>query len=152
MKNAVFFCLTLLLAATAVLAADVVKRGAPLSKDAKPTPMATVLAAPEKYQKDAVVVEGVIENVCQMKGCWMQLTPEAGKAGMRVTFKDYGFFVPTDSKGMKARAEGVVEVKTLSKEQADHLEHEDGAKLTRNPDGTAREVSFVASGVELTRP
>ena len=81
----------------------------------------------------------------------MQIAPEAGKPGMRVTFKDYGFFVPTDSKGMKARAEGVVEVKTLTKAQADHLEHEDGAKLTRNADGTAREVAFVASGVELRK-
>ena len=149
MKNAVF-ALALLVAVTA-LADTVIKRGAPLSKDAKPTPLADVLAAPDKFATSPVLVEGVIENVCEMKGCWMQLTSEAGKPGVRVTFKDYGFFVPTDSKGMKARAEGVVEVKTLTKKQADHLEHEDGAKLTRNPDGTAREVSFVASGVELRK-
>ena len=142
--------LILFLAATPLLASDAIKRGAPLS-NATPTPLATVLASPDKYQKDAVLVEGVIENVCEMKGCWMQIAPEAGKAGIRVTFRDYGFFVPTDSKGMKARAEGVVEVKTLTKAQADHLEHEDGAKLTRNADGTAREVAFVANGVELTK-
>jgi hypothetical protein len=69
---------------------------------------------------------------------------------VRVTFKDYGFFVPLDSKGAKVRAEGIAEVKTLSKKEADHLE-EEGAKLLRNEDGTAREVSFVASGVELTK-
>jgi len=67
-----------------------------------------------------------------------------------VTFKDYGFFVPTDSKGMQARAEGVVKVKTLSKEEVDHLEGE-GAKLNRGADGTAKEVTFVASGVELRK-
>lgn len=145
------FAFLLLLAATTLLADTVVKRGAPISKDAKATPLADVLASPDKYAKDAVLVEGVIENVCQMKGCWMQLTPVAGKAGMRVTFKDYGFFVPMDSKGMKARAEGMVTVKTLSKKEADHLEHEDGATLKRNPDGTATEVAFVASGVELTK-
>jgi len=144
------FVLLLLLAATTLLS-DTVKRGAPISKDAKATPLADVLASPDKYSKDAVLVEGVIENVCQMKGCWMQLTPEAGKAGIRVTFKDYGFFVPTDSKGMKARAEGMVTVKTLSKKEADHLEHEDGATLKRNADGTATEVAFVASGVELSK-
>ena len=69
---------------------------------------------------------------------------------MRVTFKDYGFFVPTDSKGMQARAQGVTKVRTLSKEEADHLEGE-GAKLNRNADGTANEVTFIASGVELRR-
>jgi hypothetical protein len=144
------FVLLLLLVAT-TLFADTVKRGAPISKDTKATPLADVLASPDKYSKDAVLVEGVIENVCEMKDCWMQIAPEAGKAGIRVTFKDYGFFVPTDSKGMKARAEGVVAVKTLSKKQADHLEREDGATLKRNPDGTATEVAFVASGVELTK-
>jgi len=140
----------LLLSATTLLA-DTIKRGAPISKDAKPAALADVLASPDKYSKDAVLVEGVIENVCEMKGCWMQIAPEAGKAGIRVTFKDYGFFVPTDSKGMKARAEGVTQVKTLSNKQADHLEREDGATLKRNPDGTATEVAFVASGVELSK-
>jgi hypothetical protein len=149
MKNAVLAAA--LLIATAAFADTVVKRGAPISKDAKATPIADVLAAPDKYAKNPVLVEGVIENVCEMKGCWMQLTQEAGTPGVRVTFKDYGFFVPTDSKGMKARAEGVVEVKTLTKNEADHLEHEDGAKLTRNADGTAREIGFVASGVELRK-
>jgi 2-keto-4-pentenoate hydratase len=149
MKNAVL-ALALLIA-TAAFADTVVKRGAAISKTAKPTPIADVLAAPDQYAKNSVLVEGVIENVCEMKGCWMQLTQEAGKPGVRVTFKDYGFFVPTDSKGMKARAEGVVEVKTLTKKQADHLEHEDGAKLTRNADGSAREIEFVASGVELRK-
>lgn len=52
---------------------------------------------------------------------------------------------------MKARAEGVTEIKTLSKAEADHLAGE-GATLKRNEDGTADEVSFVATGVELTRP
>src|ERR1051325_2327615 len=150
MKNAAALLVALSLAATA-FAADVMKRGEPISKDAKATPLADVLASPDKYSKDAVLVEGVIENVCQMKGCWMQLTPEAGKAGIRVTFKDYGFFVPTDSKGMKGRAEGMVTVKTLSKKESDHREHEDGATLKRNADRPATEVACVASGVELTK-
>ena len=130
--------------------ADVVKRGAAISAETKVVPLATVLEKPLDYAKNPVVVEGVIAKACTNKGCWMELVPEEGKTGMRVTFKDYGFFVPLDSKGMKARAEGVTKVKTLSKKEADHLEGE-GAKLTRNEDGTAREVSFVASGVELRR-
>jgi len=150
MKKAVVVTLVLLSLAVAVFAAEVVKRGAPLS-DAKPTPLATVLQSPNDYTKKPVLVEGVIESVCEMKGCWMEIAPEAGKPGMHVTFKDYGFFVPTDSKGMKARAEGVVELKTLSKKEADHLAGE-GATIERNADGSARQVAFVASGVELTKP
>lgn len=140
-----------LLLATSTFAGEVITRGAAVSKDAKAIPLATVLENPEPYTKDTVVVEGVIAASCTRKGCWMQLAPDAeGKASVRVTFKDYGFFIPLEAKGMKARAEGVAVVKTLSKADADHLE-EEGAKLTRKEDGTALEVSFVANGVELTK-
>ena len=135
--------LSLLIAVTS-FAGDVVKRGAAISADATVVPLADILQKPEDFTKSPVVTEGLIEAACSKKGCWMQL------GGVRVTFKDYGFFVPKDSKGMTARIEGVVEIKTLSKEEADHLSGE-GAKLTRNEDGTAREISFIANGVELTK-
>ena len=141
--------LPILLLATTAFAAETITRGAVIARDAKSVPMSEVLANPEAYTKTPVVVEGTITQACERKGCWMQLSAE-GKGGVRVTFKDYAFFIPLDSKGAKARAEGVAVVKTLSKKEADHLE-EEGAKLTRNPDGTAKEVSFVASGVELTK-
>jgi len=41
-------------------------------------------------------------------------------------------------------------VTTLSREEAEHLAGE-GAALERAPDGTAREVRVVATGVELRR-
>lgn len=140
----------LLLISTNAFAAKVVKRGAPLS-DAKPVALETVMKSPDDYVSKPVLVEGVVEQACTRKGCWMQITSEPGKPAMRVTFKDYGFFIPLDSKGMKARAEGVTKIKTLSKEEADHLSGE-GATLSRSADGTAREVSFEAAGVELQKP
>ena len=139
----------LLLIATSAFA-GVVKRGAAVS-DAKATPLADVLASPGTFKDKTVVVEGVVSANCTEMGCWMQIAPAAdAKQSMHVTFKDFAFFVPKDSKGMKARAEGVVSVETLSKEEADHLSGE-GAKFQRNPDGTVTQVSFVASGVELTK-
>ena len=146
MKRIIALCLL----ATAAFAGETITRGAAIAKDAKAVPLATVLASPAEYIKTPVVVEGVITTACERKGCWMQLKPADGDQNVRVTFKDYAFFVPLDSKGMKARAEGVTTVKKLSKQEADHLV-EEGAKLKRNEDGSAIEVSFVASGVELTR-
>jgi hypothetical protein len=140
-----------LLLATLAFAGEKISRGAAIDKDAQAVPLTTVLASPAEYTKTPVVVEGVISNACERKGCWMQLKPVDGDQNVRVTFKDYAFFVPLDSKGMKARAEGVTTVKKLSKQEADHLE-EEGAKLKRNEDGSAIEVSFVANGVELTPP
>ena len=135
---------------TVVTALVLITRGEAISKDAKVVALADVIAAPSDYMKTPVVVEGVVANNCTNKGCWMELRPENATAGVRVTFKDYGFFIPLDSKGMKARAEGVANVKTLSKAEADHLEGE-GAQLKRNADGSANEVSFIASGVELRK-
>ena len=140
-----------LLLATAAFAGETISRGAAIAKDAKAVPLATVLSAPAEYMKTPVVVEGVATNACERKGCWMEFKASAdADQSVRVTFKDYGFFVPLDAKGMKVRAEGVTTVKKLSKAEADHLE-EEGAKLKRNEDGGAIEVSFVASGVELTK-
>lgn len=144
--------LLLTLTATTTFADDVIKRGEPITTDAKAIPLITVLENPADYARTPVVVEGVIAKACTNKGCWMEIVPEAGKPGVRVTFKDYGFFVPLDSKGLKARAEGVTAIKTLSKERADHLESEGAAKFKRNADGTVDEVSFVAQGVELRKP
>jgi hypothetical protein len=127
-----------------------VLRGAPVAPDAPAIPLGDVLAQPAAYADKQIVVEGVIAASCSEKGCWMQLVPSDGEGMVRVTFKDYGFFIPLNAKGMKARAEGVTVVRTLTKAHADHLE-EEGAKLQRNDDGSVTEISFVASGVELTK-
>jgi len=127
----------------------VVKRGEPIG-DSPRVAFADVLKEPKKFADKAVVIEGSVERVCQMEGCWMQIVPEAGaeSGAVRVTF-DHKFSVPKDSAKMKFRAEGTFSVKTLSKETVEHLVKEDGAKIKTNPDGTANEVTFLATGVEL---
>src|SRR5690242_21951723 len=99
--------------ATAAFAGTTITRGTAIARDVKAVPLATVLESPNDYTKTPVVVEGTVLNACERKGCWMQLK-DADQA-VRVTFKDYAFFIPLDSKGMKARAEGVTEVKKLSR-------------------------------------
>ena len=129
---------------------ETVKRGAPVGADTAAVKLADVLKEPAKYADRTVVVEGVVERVCQKQGCWLELAPEKGARGVRVAMKEHAFFVPFNAAGLRARAEGTFEVKTLTKEDADHFEKE-GARLTRNADGTATEVSFTASGVELRK-
>lgn len=151
MKKLVLPVLVILLALPAFAAeGEVVLRGAPITPDAPTVALQDVLANPGEYAERQVVVEGVIAASCTEKGCWMQLAPAEGEGTVRVTFKDYGFFIPLTAKGMKARAEGVAVVKSLTKAHADHLE-EEGAKLKRNEDGTVTEISFVANGVELRK-
>jgi hypothetical protein len=120
---------------------------------AKAVALADVLKAPDKFAEQSVLVEGEVRRACTRKGCWMELSEgqDPGAAGCRVTFKDYGFFVPTDSAGSKARVEAKVESKVLKPSLVTHME-EEGAKFAeKEPDGSAREVRLVATGVELWR-
>jgi hypothetical protein len=128
---------------------EVVKRGEPVG-DAPAVKFADVLKEPQRYADKTLIVEGVVERVCQMQGCWMELAPEKGARGVRVNMKDHAFFVPFNAAGLRARVEGTFSLNVLSKADADHLEKE-GASLRRNPDGTANEISFVATGVELRK-
>lgn len=128
---------------------DVVRRGAPMG-GSPAVDLAEALGSIAAFDDRTVTVEGTVNRVCQMKGCWMELVPAGADRGVRVTFKDYAFFVPTDSQGAAARLEGRFERNVFSKDDADHLIAE-GVALTRNPDGTATEVSFVAQAVELRK-
>ena len=127
---------------------EVVKRGAAIGKSPA-VKFEDVFKEPQKFAGKSVVIEGVVERVCKAEGCWMQIAPKSGaEESVRVTF-DHKFSVPKDADKMKFRAEGAFSVKTLSKEQVEHLVKDDGAKIKTNPDGTAHELSFLATGVEL---
>jgi hypothetical protein len=138
---------------TAAIPSDsYMKRGAPLG-DSKKVSLAKVIKDPAKYAGKTVRVEGVIIRSCKTEGCWAELAPKADDAkGVRVKMKDHKFFIPLQSAGAKAKAEGVFSVKTLTKEHVDHLIEEDGAKFAnRNADGTVTEISFEATGIELKK-
>jgi hypothetical protein len=99
-----------------------------------------------------VAVEGVIVRSCKKEGCWMEMAAKEGGKSVRVTFGDHAFYIPLNSAGMKVKAQGTFKTKTLSKEHVEHLINDDGAKFdNRNADGTVTEVSFDATGVELTK-
>ena len=127
--------------------------GAPLKPGAPSQPLAGVLEKPEQFAGKNVVVEGEVRRACSRKGCWMELSAskDAAAPGCRVTFKDYGFFVPTDAAGSKARVEAAVEVARLEPSHVAHLEREGATFAKKAPDGSAQEVRLVATGVELWR-
>jgi hypothetical protein len=114
--------------------------------------LSDLLKSPAAHDGKTVLVEGQVRKACSRKGCWMELatgTQDKGP-GVRVTFKDYGFFVPLDAAGARAKVKGQVKLADLSEETAKHYESE-GANVPRTEDGKPREVQLVASGVELRR-
>jgi hypothetical protein len=127
--------------------APVLVRGEKL-KGLKAVTLDSLLTAPADFEGKDVQVEAKVRKACEKKGCWMELAPTDKGPGVRVTFKDYGFFVPLDSAGSTAKVEGTVKVAELSPERAKHYEAE-GAKVAKGKDGKYREVQLVALGVEL---
>jgi hypothetical protein len=128
-------------------ASGVIRRGGRVMH-ARAIDLADALKEPKKYDGVTGVIQGVVRRVCQAEGCWVEIGPKEGEGSIRVTF-DHKFSVPKDASEMKFRADGTLKVKTLSKEQVEHLVKEDGAKVKTNPDGTADELTFLATGVEL---
>lgn len=128
-----------------------IKRGAAIGT-AKKVSLAKAMKDPSKYSDKPILVQGVIKRSCKMEGCWMELAPTKDASAVRIKMKDHAFFVPLDAAGLNAKVEGTMAVKTLSKVEVDHLMNEDGAKFDKiNADGTVTEISFVATGVELTK-
>ena len=127
--------------------------GAAITPGAPVLPLAEVLAAPARFRDQTVTVEGAVRSACTRRGCWMEVAPAGGaeQPGCRVTFKDYGFFVPTDSAGAHAKVQGTLGVNTLPPERVAHLESEGGQFPRKNNDGSVDELRLVATGVELTR-
>lgn len=133
-------------------AKGIIRRGAAFSSSAEKVSLAKAMKNPGKYAGKNVLVEGVIVRSCKMEGCWMELAPNKESKSVRISMKNHSFFIPLQSAGFTAKVEGVMSVKTLSKEQIDHMINEDGAKFdNRNADGSVTEVTFEATGIELRK-
>ncbi|MFN4082285.1 MAG: DUF4920 domain-containing protein [Bacteroidia bacterium] len=91
-----------------------------------------------------------VDEVCQKKGCWMNLTDGEGNS-IRVTFKDYGFFMPLDAAGRLAIVEGIAKIEETSIEDLKEYA-KDAGKTKEEIDAITepeKELVFEASGVIL---
>jgi hypothetical protein len=105
--------------------------------------IATVDSMPAK-------VMGTVETVCQKKGCWMTMNVGHGET-MRITFKDYGFFVPKDCSGKTVIVEGMAYRQVTPVEELRHYAEDEGKSAEEIAAITEpkTELRFVAHGVLL---
>jgi Domain of unknown function (DUF4920) len=148
MKRITPALLAVLLLLPLTLLADAGKFGAPLGNSPK-VALADLVKDPAAWSGKTLKTEGTVSSVCQEKGCWMVL--KAGDQSVRVRFKDYAFFVPKDSAGMTAVLEGVFSVKTVPEATAKHYAEETPGGKPGDIKGDQKELSFLASGVELAK-
>ncbi len=97
-----------------------------------------------------VVVTGKVITACKKKGCWM--TVDLGNnQEMRVTFKDYEFFVPKDCDGKEATFKGTASFDTTAVEMLQHYAEDEGLSKEEIAKITEPEIALVfeATGVVI---
>ena len=121
--------------------------GSTLPETGTPLSLGDLMKDNKKYLDQEVLVETRIAKVCQKKGCFF--VAQEGPSTARVSFKDYGFFIPTDSGGKNVVLLGTFSRKSVSKEQAGHYVADLGETVASSPERF--EYSIVASAVKIPR-
>lgn len=125
--------------------ADAEVFGAPLDESAKPMSLAALLEGPDEYVDTAVRVEARISQVCQKKGCFMIAT--SGDKAVRISFRDYAFFVPTDTGGKTVTVTGTFIERELSEKQAAHFREDAGTDTLQ----AGKVYEIVADAVSIPK-
>lgn len=112
-------------------------------------PVAKVLADPAAHAGKLVKLAGRTDGVCTRKGCWMTLKGPNRAQSLRVTFRDYGFFVPKDILGRNVIVEGKLEIKEQSVDELRHLAEDAGRSAAEIAAivAPATSAALVADGV-----
>jgi hypothetical protein len=121
--------------------------GAAMPEAAKPVALAALVAQHDDYADKNVVVAARVSQVCQKKGCFF--IAKDGATTVRVSFKDYSFFVPTDISGRDVTLVGKLKQVELTEEQAAHLEEDMGSEDVDVAPGPQFEI--VASAVRVPK-
>jgi Domain of unknown function (DUF4920) len=127
--------------------------GAPITAE-KAITYDQLLKKMEKADSLDAKVTGKVSAVCQKKGCWMTLvSDDPAKPAMRVTFKDYAFFMPKDIAGRTVVVDGFALAETTSVADLRHYAEDAGKSKTEIEQINAplREYVFEAKGVILVK-
>lgn len=96
----------------------------------------------------AVKFSSKINDVCQKKGCWMNVDLVNDEKAF-VKFKDYGFFMPLNSKDEEVIVNGKAFLSIESVEEQKHYAKDAGKSVTAidSIESPIKTYSFLADGV-----
>ncbi len=103
----------------------------------------------DKLKHKEILLEGKVSKICEKKGCWMALEGEG--SSIRVTFKNYSFFVPKEIVEKRVQAQGVLSEEVMEISEARHYAQDAGKseaeiQQIRQP---SKEYRFVATAVKI---
>ena len=119
--------------------------GAPITVR-KPTQLAKVVKEPAKFEGKVLRLQGVVSNVCQGAGCWIEIESK-GQTFLAKSL-DESVLVPNDCKGQAVVVQGVLAAKPVNGHEGhDHAAaaHE-GAEAHECPTPT---YLLATQGVDL---
>jgi hypothetical protein len=132
-----------LLSAVSAIASEASSFGVELSS-AEVVRIADVLEHPERYVDKTIKVAGLVEDVCPMKGCWIDIVEQQSQSVLRFKVQDGVIVFPVTARGAEVVAEGVLRKHALSREQAiDWLRHLAEEK------GEAFDAASVAGPIDI---
>jgi hypothetical protein len=82
------------------------------------TLVSAILANPEPYVGQRVLVTGTVVEVCEKRGCWLQLAGDQESQTLRVKVEDGVIIFPLTARGHAAVVEGTVEKIVMSADEA----------------------------------
>ncbi len=121
--------------------------GSPMDLSVAKVTLKDIAMDGDRHMDKPVRVVTRVSKVCQKKGCFF--IAQQGNSIVRVSFKDYGFFVPTDISGKRVMLVGEVVASELSPEKARHLAEDLGEP--EESVGPGKEYTIVASSVRVPR-
>jgi hypothetical protein len=110
------------------------------------TPVSAILDAPEEFLGERVLVEGTVVEVCEMRGCWMDIASDREYEKIQIKVDDGVIVFPLTARGKKALVEGTVELLEMTYEEA--LED---ARHKAEEHGTEFDPSTVTGPVTVYR-
>ncbi len=97
------------------------------------TKISEIMASPKDFIGKKVLVEGLIIDVCNKRGCWMEIASDKEFEKIKIKVKDGEIVFPVEVKGKTALVEGEVYEINLTKEEAieyaEHVAEEQGKKF-----------------------
>lgn len=140
--------------------ADTLRLSAPVTQDAQSETFGVKLdnSLPKLSMQDLVTdspsylakpfqVEARIAKVCQKKGCFF--IAQQQQHILRVSFRDYSFFIPTDSSGKTVILAGELIQRQMSPKQAAHFKADLNSETDMIKSGVVYEI--VADSVKIPR-
>lgn len=99
-----------------------------------------------------VAFTSTIKEVCQKKGCWMQVDLDQEKSGF-IRFKDYGFFAPMNAAGHEVVMQGKAFVSVVSIDELKHYAKDAGKSEAEIAAITEPKVTyaFEADGIAIAK-